>query len=72
MSAANDSGGMQNVQKLPVKADGKIATESLKAGVIYTDVSNATGGLYVVFAEDGEPIVTNSYTEARNAASAAA
>lgn len=72
MSAANDSGGMQNVQKLPVKANGKIATESLKAGVIYTDVSNATGGLYVVFAEDGEPIVTNSYTEARNAAAAAA
>ena len=59
-------GSMSSIKKLPLKADGKHDTATTQTGVVYTDLTNLSGKLFIAYNSDEEPIYTNDYQTALN------
>lgn len=62
--AMEKTGSASNVKQLPLKTNGKQDTELTQPGVVYTDVTNISGSLFVVYNSAEEPLRTNDYQAA--------
>jgi len=62
--AMEKTGSASNVKQLPIKTNGKQDTELTQPGVVYTDVTNISGSLFVVYNSAEEPLRTNDYQAA--------
>lgn len=62
--AMEKTGSVSAIKQLPLKTDGKQDTELTQPGVVYTDVTNISGSLFVVYNSAEEPLRTNDYQAA--------
>ena len=62
--AMEKTGSVSSIKQLPLKTDGKQDTALTQTGVVYTDVSNVSGSLFVVYNSAEEPLRTNDYQAA--------
>ena len=64
--AGKKIGSMGLVKRLPLKSDGKHDTALTQTGVVYTDLTNLSGKLFIAYSSDEKPIYTNDYQTALN------
>jgi len=62
--AMEKTGSVSAIKQLPLKTNGKQDTELTQPGVVYTDVTNISGSLFVVYNSAEEPLRTNDYQAA--------
>ena len=62
--AMEKTGSVSGIKRLPLKTNGKQDTELTQPGVVYTDVTNISGSLFVVYNSAEEPLRTNDYQAA--------
>ena len=63
-NAIEKTGSIEKVRQLPMKTDGKQDTELTETGVVYTDIANLSGNLFIVYSSDERALTTNDYTAA--------
>ncbi len=64
--AGKEAGSLSAVKRLPLKSDGKHDTALTQTGVVYTDLTNLSGKLFIAYNSNEEPIYTNDYQAALN------
>lgn len=64
--AGKQMGSMSAIKRLPLKSDGKHDTAATTTGVVYTDLTNVSGKLFIAYNSVEEPIFTNDYQIALN------
>ncbi len=64
--AGKQIGSLSGINRLPLKSDGKHDTALTQTGVVYTDLTNVSGFLFIAYNSDEQPLKTNDYQAALN------
>jgi len=62
--AGKQAGSLSAINRLPLKSDGKHDTALTQTGVVYTDLTNVSGFLFIAYNSDEKPLKTNDYQAA--------
>lgn len=62
--AGKQAGSLSAITRLPLKSDGKHDTALTQTGVVYTDLTNVSGFLFIAYNSDEKPLKTNDYQAA--------